>query len=122
MTLSHRCGSVGEIAVVDSDASAGLSAIILIPTDRLATRKNSKVLASGPGTIENVQWTPDGKTLVDTTHGGDIDRWSPDGSQVALGESAKASEQRAVIVKADGSDRRTVDAPASEPSDEMELA
>jgi len=61
---SAGAASNGQIAMVDSDAEAGLSAILLIPTDRLATRANSKVLVSGPGTISNIQWTPDGKTLV----------------------------------------------------------
>jgi Tol biopolymer transport system component len=54
----------GEIAVVDSDSSVGLSAIVLIPSDRLATSANSTIVVSGPGTIGNLQWTPDGKTLV----------------------------------------------------------
>ena len=54
----------GEIAVVDSDSSVGLSAIVLIPSDRLATSANSTIVVSGPGTISNIQWTPDGKTLV----------------------------------------------------------
>jgi hypothetical protein len=60
----------GQIAVVDSDSSAGLSAIVLIPDDRLATGGDSTVLVSGPGAISNLQWTRDGKTLVydETAH------------------------------------------------------
>jgi Tol biopolymer transport system component len=61
---SAGAASNGQIAVVDSDSSAGLSAIVLIPSDQLATNRNSKVLVSGPGTIGNLQWTPDGKTLI----------------------------------------------------------
>jgi Tol biopolymer transport system component len=54
----------GEIAVVDWDDSAHLSAIVLIHSDRLATRANSRVVVSGPGKINDIAWTPDGKTLV----------------------------------------------------------
>jgi Tol biopolymer transport system component len=54
----------GRIAAVDWDAVVGLSAIVLIPSDRLATNRNSKVIVSGSGRIEHLQWTPDGKTLV----------------------------------------------------------
>jgi hypothetical protein len=61
---SAGAASNGEIAVVDSDSSVGLSAIVLIPSDRLATSANSTIVVSGPGTIGNLQWTPDGKTLV----------------------------------------------------------
>jgi Tol biopolymer transport system component len=61
---SASASSNGKIAVVDSDSSAGLSAIVLIPSDSLATSANSTIVVSGPGTISNIQWTPDGKTLV----------------------------------------------------------
>ncbi len=61
---SAGAASNGQIAVVATDSAVGLSAITLIPSDRLATNGSSKVLVSGPGTIGNLQWTPDGKTLV----------------------------------------------------------
>jgi WD40 repeat protein len=57
----------GRIAVVDSD---DLSAIVLIPAGQLATTKNSTVLVAGPGSISNLMWAQDGRTLVyveDTT-------------------------------------------------------
>jgi Tol biopolymer transport system component len=61
---SAGAASNGEIAVADSNSTAGLSAIVLIPSDSFATNANSTFLVSGPGTIDNIQWTPDGKTLV----------------------------------------------------------
>jgi Tol biopolymer transport system component len=61
---SAGAASNGEIAVADSNDTAGLSAIVLIPDDGFATNANSTFLVSGPGTITNIQWTPDGKTLV----------------------------------------------------------
>jgi Tol biopolymer transport system component len=61
---SAGAASNGEIAVADSNDTAGLSAIVLIPSDSFATNANSTFLVSGPGTISNIQWTPDGKTLV----------------------------------------------------------
>jgi Tol biopolymer transport system component len=61
---SAIAASNGEIAVVDSDSTVDLSAIVLIPDDALATNANSTIIVSGAGTISNVQWTPDGKTLV----------------------------------------------------------
>jgi Tol biopolymer transport system component len=57
----------GEIAVVSSGARPGFlgpAAIDLIPSDRLATTGNSKLLASVNGGFYDLQWTPDGKTLV----------------------------------------------------------
>lgn len=61
---SAAAASNGEIAVVDSESTVGLSAIVLIPNDTLATNANSTIVVSGPGTINNIQWTSDGKTLV----------------------------------------------------------
>jgi TolB protein len=61
---SAGAASNGVIAVADSNDAAGLSAIVLIPSDSFATNANSTFLVSGPGTISNIQWTPDGKTLV----------------------------------------------------------
>jgi TolB protein len=58
----------GEIAVVEftiaSQSPKGSSSIVLIPSDRAATEANSTVLVRGPGEISDLQWTPDGKTLV----------------------------------------------------------
>jgi Tol biopolymer transport system component len=54
----------GEIAVVSSGGVPGYSAIDLIPSDRLATSSNSKLLAAVKGGFYDLQWTPDGKTLV----------------------------------------------------------
>jgi hypothetical protein len=61
---SAGAASNGQIAVADSNDSAGVSAIVLIPSDSFATNANSTFLVSGPGTISNIQWTTDGKTLV----------------------------------------------------------
>jgi Tol biopolymer transport system component len=61
---SAGAASNGLIALADSNDTAGLSAIVLIPSDSFATNANSTFLASGPGTISNIQWTSDGKTLV----------------------------------------------------------
>jgi hypothetical protein len=76
---SAGAASNGQIAVVATDSTAGLSAITLIPSDRLAINGDSKVLVSGPGTIGNLQWTPDGKTLVyDETAGKRTDLYAID--------------------------------------------
>jgi Tol biopolymer transport system component len=76
---SAGAASNGQIAIVASDSSAGLSAIVLIPSDRLATSRDSKTLVSGPGMIGNLQWTPDGKTLVyDETVGKRTDLYAID--------------------------------------------
>jgi hypothetical protein len=85
---SAGAASNGEIAVVDSESTVGLSAIVLIRNDTLATNANSTIVVSGPGTINNIQWTSDGKTLVyDETARNRTDLYSVD----------VASEQRTLL-------------------------
>jgi Tol biopolymer transport system component len=54
----------GMIAVVSLNPRRTQSSIVLIPADRPATAADSTVVVSGPGAISNLQWTPNGKTLV----------------------------------------------------------
>ena len=127
----------GQIAIVDSDSTSGLSAIVLIPSDRLATREDSKVLVSGPGTISNLQWAWDGKTLaydetahnqtdiyvIDVpsrrrtllaTHVGalNVGALSPDGKSVAYWAQARSGSIALYVVDTDGRSRRRLVAGA----------
>ncbi len=131
----------GQIAVVSSGARPGLlgpAAIDLIPSDRLATAGNSKLLASVNGGFFDLQWTPDGKTLVyaqqtgkassaresiyavDVTTlrrrllaanvvGGHPETLSPDGKTVAYTPATKAPYGVYLVGIDGGSPRRLID-------------
>lgn len=126
----------GQIAIVGSNPTTGVSGIALIPSDRLATATDAQVLVTGPGTtLSDLQWTPDGKTLVyvqrsgkfDNVHGVDVAskrRWliashvegetaalSPDGTTVAYERPATAGLPGEVyLVGVDGHSARRLGA------------
>ena len=129
----------GQIAVVSSHAGLSSSTIELIPSGGSATAANTKVLATVEhGGFFDLQWTPDGKTLVyaeqtgkasspvesiyavDATTlrrrllaanvvGGRPESVSPDGKTVAYIPATKASSYSVYLVGvAGGSPRRLV--------------